>query len=506
MKSFLLVCVLLCACASINAQKKVVCYWGTWAGYRPGNGQFDASHINPRICTHIIYSFIGASADGSVKSLDTWLDFEKDGFIKKFIALKSQNPNVKLMAAVGGWNMGSAVFSQLASNAISRANFAKNTVAFLRLHKFDGFDVDWEYPAQRDGNLVIDKANFVLLLKELKLQLGSAGYLLSIAVASPAESAYLSYDIPNVAANVDFINLMTYDLHGSWDQRTGIHAALYAHPTEVSSYQRQLNVDACVQYWLRQGTPKEKLIVGLPMYGRTMTLSNPTQNGIGAPISGPGLAGRYTQESGFLGYNEICENNWPRVWQSTQQVPYAFKGDQWVGYDDVESVTVKANYILNNNLGGAMIWSIETADFKGVCGLGKYPLISTAYNILIKGLPDVSTTVSTTQATTITSTTKVTTTVATTTPTTTTRATTLSTTTPAATTTKTTTKAPSTQASTTTLRTIFSCTTDGSFKDPSNCNKYIVCSYGFQYPMNCPAGLNFDNIGKYCNWPSLAGC
>ena len=290
------------------------------------------------------------------------------------------------MAAAGGWNLGSAVFSQLAANATTRVNFAKNVVAFLRLHKFDGFDLDWEYPAQRDGNPITDKINFVLLLKELKTALGLAGYLLSIAAASPAASAYSSYDIPNVAANVDFVNLMTYDLHGSWDQKTGIHAALYAHPTETTSYQRQLNVDSCVQYWLTQGTPREKLIVGIPMYGRTMTLSNPTQNGIGASISGPGLAGKYTnQETGFLGYNEICENKWPRIWQSTQQVPYASNGDQWVGYDDVESVTTKSNYILKNNLGGAMIWSIETADFRGACGLGNYPLVSTAYNILVKG-------------------------------------------------------------------------------------------------------------------------
>lgn len=291
------------------------------------------------------------------------------------------------MAAVGGWNLGSAVFSQLASNVTSRVNFAKNTVAFLRLHKFDGFDLDWEYPAQRDGNPVADKVNFVLLLKELKTALGAAGYLLSIAAASPASSAYSSYDIPNVAANVDFINLMTYDLHGSWDQRTGIHAALFAHPTETTSYQRQLNVDACVQYWLRQGAPKDKIIMGIPMYGRTMTLSNPSQNEIGAPIFGPGLAGRYTsQESGFLGFNEICENKWPRIWQSTQKVPYAFSLDQWVGYDDVDSVTIKSNYILDNDLGGIMIWSIETADFRGNCGQGKYPLISVAHSILVKGL------------------------------------------------------------------------------------------------------------------------
>lgn len=42
------------------------CYWGTWAYYRTGNGQFGTDHIDPFVCTHFIYSFLGANADGTV--------------------------------------------------------------------------------------------------------------------------------------------------------------------------------------------------------------------------------------------------------------------------------------------------------------------------------------------------------------------------------------------------------------------------------------------------------
>lgn len=150
--------------------EKIVCYYGTWATYRTGNGAFNVEDIDPNLCTHIIYSFVGLETDGSVKVLDAWLDLEDGGGrgnIKKFIGLKSKNPNVKLLAAVGGWNEGSAKFSAVAGDAAKRKAFAANAATFCKNHGFDGFDMDWEYPAQRDGNAASDKANFVLLLQEL---------------------------------------------------------------------------------------------------------------------------------------------------------------------------------------------------------------------------------------------------------------------------------------------------------------------------------------------------
>lgn len=51
-----------------------------------------------------------------------------------------------------------------------RQNFARDAVGFSKLHGFDGLDVDWEYPDQRDGDANMDKLNFELLLQELRRQ------------------------------------------------------------------------------------------------------------------------------------------------------------------------------------------------------------------------------------------------------------------------------------------------------------------------------------------------
>lgn len=182
--------------------------------------------------------------------------------------------------SIGGWTAGSGVFSQIAANQNSRSNFARGVLDILNKHGFDGFDFDWEYPNQREGSNANDKGNFILLLKELRSALGS-GKVLTVAVGSVEFSASLSYDIPSVAAIVDFINLMTYDLHGSWDGKTGINAPLYA----LSGDNQQLSVDAAVKYWLKNGCPSNKLVVGLPLYGRSFTLNDANNNGVNAPAS-----------------------------------------------------------------------------------------------------------------------------------------------------------------------------------------------------------------------------
>lgn len=102
-----------------------------------------------------------------------------------------------------------------------------------------------------------------------------------------------------VSRYLDYINLMTYDLHGSWDPITGLNSPLY------SANPNALSVDSCVNAWLKAGARPEKLIVGIPLYGRTFTLSNTKKNGIGAAASGAGKQGEYSREPGYLSFLEV---------------------------------------------------------------------------------------------------------------------------------------------------------------------------------------------------------
>ncbi|UYV62804.1 Cht9 [Cordylochernes scorpioides] len=145
----------------------VVCYYGSWAVYRPEPGKFPVESIDPNICTHLIYGFAGLSYDGRIRSLDSYNDLRENygkGAFERFTGLKRQNPRLRTLMAIGGWNEGSVKYSKMAASPEGRRQFAKSAVEFLERYGFDGLDMDWEYPANRGGKPE-DKQNFVLLLR-----------------------------------------------------------------------------------------------------------------------------------------------------------------------------------------------------------------------------------------------------------------------------------------------------------------------------------------------------
>lgn len=135
---------------------------------------------------------------------------------------------------------------------------------------------------------------------------------------------------------------------------------------------------ACVEHWLANGCPANKLVVGVPTYGRSFTLANAGAYQVGAPSAGPGQMGDFVGEQGFLPYNELCytSGTWNHFWANEQACPYAVRGNQWVGYDNADSLNIKIDWMLQRGVGGIMYWSLETDDFGNICGGGRYPLIS----------------------------------------------------------------------------------------------------------------------------------
>ena len=186
-----------------------------------------------------------------------------------------------------------------------------------------------------------------------------------------------------MASTVDFINLMAYDLHGSWNpSEADHHAPLYRRAWELENNTN--NIDYSVNYWLDKGMPAEKINLGVPLYGRSWTLATMVSVDPEPPAEaeGPGEIGEFTGQAGFLGYNEICyavkNEGWEKVSDPDRlNGPYAtspYTPKTWVGFDDPEMAVVKANYAIENRLGGAMVWDMSTDDFTNRCGDGNNPI------------------------------------------------------------------------------------------------------------------------------------
>ncbi|XP_033739243.1 LOW QUALITY PROTEIN: uncharacterized protein LOC117326594 [Pecten maximus] len=364
---------------------KRVCYFTNWAQYRGSPMTFTPDNIDPFLCTHIIYAF--SQLNGNNMTTVEWNDLS---MYSRIVDMKTLNPSLKVVLAVGGYSHGVDRFSAMASSDQNIDEFATSVIKFLRKYRFDGLDLDWEFPAY-GINSKEDKFRFTRLVQILRVRFDTDSMitmqtplLLSAAVSAGKWNIDDSYEVDIISQGLDFINLMSYDFHGSWEGTTGHTSPLYPRSDEQGD-QKLLNQEAAVHYWISLGAPPDKIVMGMALYGRTFTLANTGNVGLGAPTTGPGNQGPYTEEPGTLAYYEVCKNlekGWTRVWNDEHKVPYAFSGNQWVGYDDVQSFTTKAEFIRATRLAGSMVWSMDFDDFNNVCGNGVNPLMSVLKNTL----------------------------------------------------------------------------------------------------------------------------
>jgi chitinase len=271
-------------------------------------------------------------------------DVKITGAIQKAKEWRSSNPNLKILIAIGGadYNFLSA-WNSISANQQTRSYFASNIASKLEEYQLDGVDIDWEYPNNDPDTKPEEKGYFTSLLRDIKQRIGSSK-ILSTAIGAGSWRGDASYEIANIFSICDFVNVMTYDMHGSWFAQTGPHNAL-----QGSNY---VTVRSSIDYLLGKSVDRKKIIVGIATYGKVFYLENGDNNYIGAAI--------IRNRGSALNNSEIClklrSNELTSQYSETYMVPYAFNRTAWISYENVRSVTEKANYIKNNGFGGAMFW------------------------------------------------------------------------------------------------------------------------------------------------------
>ena len=142
-----------------------------------------------------------------------------------------------------------------------------------------------------------------------------------------------------------------------------------------------------MKYWMELGAPANKLVMGMPLYGQAFTLNDASKNGLNAAANQKGQAGQFTRAAGFLAYYEICDMVKNKGYEVVKDPegrmgPYAFKGRQWVGYDDIAMIKYKSEYIRKMGFAGGMVWALDLDDFKNRCGQGHHPLMNAIKEVL----------------------------------------------------------------------------------------------------------------------------
>ncbi|MFB8775525.1 chitinase C-terminal domain-containing protein [Streptomyces broussonetiae] len=465
-------------------QRRLIGYFTGWRTGKDGTPAYLASDIPWDKITHINYAFahvdagnrISVGADSATNAatgmtwpgvsgaeMDATLPYK--GHFNLLNKFKKQHPDVKTLISVGGWaetggyfddsgkRVDSGGFYSMATNADGSVNqsgidtFADSAVQFLRKYGFNGVDIDYEYPtSMKDAGNPLDYPvsnarraglvkGYAALMKTLREKLDRAGaadgrhYLLTVAAPS---SGYLlrGMETFQVQKYLDYVNIMSYDLHGAWNEYVGPNASLFddgkdAELAAAGVYSTSqyggigyLNTDWAYHYF-RGSMPAGRINIGLPYYtrgfknvtggtdglwGRAPSTNCPAGSGLtkcGDGATGidnlwhdldtggkespagsnpmwhaknleKGVVGDYVTRYGFPADTRLT-GTYARKYDSTLVAPWLWNAEKkvFLSTEDEQSVKAKADYVVDRGIGGTMVWELA-GDYAWNAAEGQY--------------------------------------------------------------------------------------------------------------------------------------
>ncbi|KAK1622587.1 hypothetical protein BDP81DRAFT_485358 [Colletotrichum phormii] len=284
--------------------------------------------------TDLIFSFLTIGPKTfEIKAVDT----QTAEFMQRIGAIKLIQPDIRIWIA----------------------SFIDSLIKMMNQYGFDGIDIDWEYPAADDRfGKEADFKSFVTFMKSLGQRMHFFDQKKLVSLTLSSSFWYLQhFDLKELQKHVDWFNVMSYDLHGSWDihnKFTGPYADSHTNMTEIQ--------DALDLIW-RNDVPPEKVTFGMFFYSRSFTLQNAGCNTPGCVVSSGGNAGECSGTTGVLLHPEIADivskNNLSPTLHRDAAVKSVSWGDQWTTFDDLATWRLKANIIRGQCIPGVMVWAMS---------------------------------------------------------------------------------------------------------------------------------------------------
>ena len=302
--------------------------------------------MNLRYVTHIFYAFAWVKDDGTIYLSDGYADLEIDinghkGCLDELRSIKQQHPHIKLLLSVGGGGKGSTPLPKVAANAETRSRFAWTAEEMVEVYGLDGIDVDWEHPSSSQQG-----TDYVHLLSSLRETLPAPKFILTSALPA-GEWVLKNINLKDATRYLDYINLMTYDFSGPWTSNCGHHAQLYS-PKNPYNDASRTSCASAVAYVQGQGVATNKILLGIPTYGRSFVGANK----VGDTFNG------HAGEEGTFEYRDLPRPKATTKFDDDVGAAYCIGGDGgFVSYDDPKSVSMKAEFAKQHKLGGLFYWT-----------------------------------------------------------------------------------------------------------------------------------------------------
>jgi len=297
-----------------------------------------ASAIKYNSLTHINHAFAWPNPDGS-------LSFD-DNIVDTALINTTHRAGRKILLSFGGAGTGQTEnLAAVTADSGLRKTFINNIVSHLSASHYDGADVDWEGPST-----LAQKNNEVSFVKELRSAFRAIDttWLITMAIG-PSDWSGQWHNFAMLTQYVDWFNAMEYDIHGSWSSVAGHNAPLMI-GTDPNTDPDAYSIVQSIQYLAgTRGIPKNKIVLGLPFYGKSFGTST--------------LYSTYSGEAD-LAYSDIMNmikgGAWTYSWDAGSNAPYYTSSSpaKLITLDDSVSITLKCQFVKTQGLAGVMIWEI----------------------------------------------------------------------------------------------------------------------------------------------------
>ena len=291
-------------------------------GYHPYWGG-DPLDVDLSPLTHIAIFDVGMDSSGNINGTSYWNSVAGD------LVTKAHSMGVKVHLCLTSFS--DSVNNTVLPSASKRATAVSQLANLVNSYGADGVNVDIEgMDASQRNNLNLFTAELAAAVPEVFL-------------ATPAVDWSSAYDYATLASISDGLFIMGYDYHWSGGNPGPVD------PLYGGSPWSQWSLDWTVQDYLSKGAPPDKIILGLPLYGRRWDTPNSNV---------PGTANGSSSSATFT--NAIVEASQNgSLFDSVTRTPYVLYPYEQLWYGDIESVRERIRYANGQNLQGIGFWALS---------------------------------------------------------------------------------------------------------------------------------------------------